>query len=212
MSKAVIDTRPEKNARGIPRAPFITDVEEHIGGPDAEIEPVLLRFQNSLAKYRYMETNLTQRKSAVEEKIPDIKKTLSMVEFLQERREGKSESDLDDDLEEDDEASSTKKSLQTTFELNETLYAEAELEDTDTVYLWLGAQVMLSYKIPEAIELLRSKLSVSEQNLTNLSSDLEYLKEQVTIMEVNLARVFNWDVKRRRLQKEKDAVTRSQKG
>jgi hypothetical protein len=28
--------------------------------------------------------------------------------------------------------------MKTTFELNDTLYAEAELEDTDTVYLWLG--------------------------------------------------------------------------
>lgn len=33
-----------------------------------------------------MESNLTQRKTALEEKIPDIKKTLAMVEFLQERR------------------------------------------------------------------------------------------------------------------------------
>ena len=40
----------------------------------------------------------------------------------------------DDDLEDDD----VQKALKTTFELNDTLYAEAELEDTDTVYLWLG--------------------------------------------------------------------------
>ena len=64
---------------------------------------------------------------------------------------------------------------------------------------------MLSYKIPKAIELLRSKLSVAEQNLINLDADLEYLKEQITIMEVNTARVFNWDVKRRRLRREKEA-------
>jgi len=48
--------------------------------------------------------------------------------------------DLEKDLEdldlEDDETS--KKTLVTTFELNETLYAEAELEDKDVVYLWLG--------------------------------------------------------------------------
>ena len=64
---------------------------------------------------------------------------------------------------------------------------------------------MLSYKIPKAIELLRSKLTVAEQNLTNLDADLEYLKEQITIMEVNTARVFNWDVKRRRLRREMEA-------
>lgn len=33
-----------------------------------------------------MELNLTQRRKGLEEKIPDIKKTLAMVQFLQERR------------------------------------------------------------------------------------------------------------------------------
>ncbi len=28
--------------------------------------------------------------------------------------------------------------IKTTFELADTLYAEAELDETDTVYLWLG--------------------------------------------------------------------------
>jgi len=37
-------------------------------------------------KYRYMDSNLTQRRRGLEEKIPDIKKTLSMVEFLRDRR------------------------------------------------------------------------------------------------------------------------------
>ena len=30
--------------------------------------------------------------------------------------------------------------MRTTFELNDTLYAEADLEDTDEVYLWLGVR------------------------------------------------------------------------
>ena len=35
-----------------------------------------------------MDSNLTQRRQGLEEKIPDIKKTLTMVEYLQERRVG----------------------------------------------------------------------------------------------------------------------------
>ncbi|KLO16508.1 Prefoldin, subunit 3 [Schizopora paradoxa] len=200
----------EGNSRGIPRAPFVSDVEQHIGGPDAEVEPVLRSFQDAIAKYRYMENNLNQRRSGLEEKIPDIKKTLAMVEFLQERRDAKaggSSSVDDDDLEDDGDSSS--KSIKATFELNDTLYAEAELEDTDSVYLWLGANVMLSYKLPEAIELLRSKLAMAEKNLSSLVDDLEYLKEQVTIMEVNTARVYNWDVKRRREKREKEEGSKS---
>ena len=33
-----------------------------------------------------MDSNLTQRRQSLEEKIPDIKKTLDMVEYLQERK------------------------------------------------------------------------------------------------------------------------------
>ncbi|THH23223.1 hypothetical protein EUX98_g7947 [Antrodiella citrinella] len=129
-----------------------------------------------------------------------------MVEFLKERQNGKSE---DDDVEDDDDEleddETEKKPLKTTFELNDTLYAEAELEDTDTVFLWLGANVMLSYKLPAAISLLRSKLEAAEASLTNVISDLEFLREQITVMEVNIARVYNWDVKKRREKRELEA-------
>ncbi|KAF9261017.1 Prefoldin, subunit 3 [Marasmius fiardii PR-910] len=191
----------ERNPRGIPKAPFIVDVDAHLGGPDGDAEGPLKAIQESIGKYRYMDANLTQRRQGLEEKIPDIKKTLSMVEYLRDRREGKqagddAEDDLEDDLE--DEDTSTPKRLRTSFELNDTLFAEAELEETDTVYLWLGANVMLSYKIPVAIELLKSKLQAAETSLANTVEDLEFLREQLTVMEVNMARVYNADVKRRR--------------
>ncbi|KXN85249.1 putative prefoldin subunit 3 [Leucoagaricus sp. SymC.cos] len=197
----------EKNPRGIPKAPFIENIESYLGGTDADVEGPLKRFQDALAKYRYMDGTLTQRRASLEEKIPDIKKTLDMVEFMRDRRGGKSapsddnEDDLDDELEEDEGSS---KPI-TTFELNDTLYAEAELQDSDTVYLWLGANVMLSYKIPAAIALLKSKLEGAELSLKNTVEDLEFLREQITVMEVNTARVYNWDVKRRRGKREKEA-------
>ncbi len=46
----------------------------------------LLRPVRPCRKYRYMDSNLTQRRCGLEEKIPDIKKTLSMVEYLRDRR------------------------------------------------------------------------------------------------------------------------------
>ncbi|KAG1816805.1 Prefoldin subunit 3 [Suillus subaureus] len=189
----------EKNPRGIPKAPFIANVEEYLGGPDGVVETPLKNFQDAIAKYRYMDANLTQRRKGLEDKIPDIRKTLHMVEFLQERREGKNKNDdLEDDLNDEESSDNSKKPLTTTFELNDTLFAEAELEDTDTVYLWLGANVMLSYKLSEATSLLRSKLDLAEASLKATIEDLEFLREQLTVMEVNTARVYNWDVKRRR--------------
>lgn len=137
------------------------------------------------------------------------------------------ETEDDDDLEDEE---TEKKPLRTTFELNDTLYAEAELEDTDTVYLWLGvcpfshyfgsptensipkANVMLSYKLPSAITLLKSKLEGAEQTLDNIIADLEFLREQMTVMEVNIARVYNWDVKKRREKRELEARETDGKG
>lgn len=93
-----------------PIGPFTfpqNDVEEYVGGPDAAVERVIAAFQDVLAcvshsynalsifsfctamccrKYRYMDSNLTQRRRGLEEKIPEIKKTLSMVEFLRDRQ------------------------------------------------------------------------------------------------------------------------------
>ncbi|TRM58308.1 Prefoldin subunit-domain-containing protein [Schizophyllum amplum] len=194
-SKPIAVFTDEKNPRGIPKAPFIADVEEYLGGPDAEVEAPLKAFQDALAKYKYMDSNLGSRRAGLEEKIPDIKKTLSMVEFLHEHK---------DDLEDEDE-DAPRKPIRTTFELNDTLFAEAELEDSDTVYLWLGANVMLSYPLPAAITLLTSKLSAAQHNLQNTIEDLEFLREQITVMEVNTARVYNWDVKRRREMREREA-------
>jgi hypothetical protein len=62
---------------------------------------------------------------------------------------------------------------------------------------------MLSYPLPSAITLLRSKLSLAENSLRTNIEDLEFLREQVTVMEVNTARVYNWDVKRRRERRER---------
>jgi len=68
------------------------------------------------------------------------------------------------------------------------------------------ANVMLSYKIPEAIELLTTKLKNAEVSLQSLQDDLEFLREQITVMEVNTARLYNWDVVRRRERRAKEAA------
>jgi len=57
---------------------------------------------------------------------------------------------------------------------------------------------MLEYPLEEAVELLTNKLDAAERNLKGIIEDLEFLREQITVMEVNTARVFNYDVRRRR--------------
>lgn len=61
---------------------------------------------------------------------------------------------------------------------------------------------MLSYPLPEAHDLLLSKLTSARENLQNCDEDLEFLREQITTMEVATARVYNWDVGQRRKERE----------
>lgn len=114
-----------------------------------------------------MEMNTQRRSVGLKEKIPDIQKTLEMVKFLKSRRDN----------------SDAEEVLETNFELNDTLYARATVskEDTEEVYLWLGANVMLAYPIEEAQTMLKEKLSAAESSLTNCEEDLEFLREQITV-------------------------------
>lgn len=57
---------------------------------------------------------------------------------------------------------------------------------------------MLSYPPSEARALLSDKLDTATRNLENAKLDLSFLREQITTTEVNVARLYNWDVKRRR--------------
>lgn len=62
---------------------------------------------------------------------------------------------------------------------------------------------MLEYPVEEAADLLSSKLEGALKTLKNTDEDLAYLRDQITTMEVNTARVYNWDVKQRRLARAK---------
>lgn len=61
---------------------------------------------------------------------------------------------------------------------------------------------MLAYKLDEAAALLESKRDAAELSLSQVEEDMEFLREQQTVMEVNTARVYNWDVRRRRLARQ----------
>ncbi|PYI07263.1 prefoldin subunit 3 [Aspergillus sclerotiicarbonarius CBS 121057] len=174
----------QTNPRGIPVAPFVDNVADYVSSRE-EVEPTLRSFQEMISKYQFMEVNTQRRGAGLRDKIPDIKKTLEMVRFLKMRRENNSDP------------------LETNFELNDTLYARASVSpaDTEEVYLWLGANVMLAYPIEEAETMLDDKLSAAEKSLSNCEEDLEFLREQITTLEVATARVYNWDVVQRRKDK-----------
>ncbi|KAI9268778.1 Prefoldin subunit-domain-containing protein [Sporodiniella umbellata] len=167
------------NPRGIPSSPFVERVEDYVS-PEEPVEVVLKKFQEAIRK-------------VLEEKIPEIEKTIAMVDLLTEKKD-------------------TQEPLYTDYELNDTLYAKARIEATGSVYLWLGANVMLEYSCEEAKDLLTSKLDTAKNSRKNTMEDLEFLRSQITTMEVNTARVYNWDVKQRRILREQQAMSSQQIG
>lgn len=135
------------NPRGIPQAPFVDKVEDYVTSRE-DVEPTLRRFQEMISKYQFMEQNLQRRVAGLDEKLPDIQKTLDTVRFLQTRRPGGAKracadedddkDSLDSDEDEDEGETDEGEAIETTFELNDTLYAKATIPPTDEVHLWLG--------------------------------------------------------------------------
>ena len=178
------------NPRGIPAFPFMSSVSDYVSAL-ADVEPTLRRFQEMISKYQFMEANKQKHAQSLREKIPEMKNTLDTVKFLRRQKAKKEESEVQE--------------LETTFPLADTLYAKAVVRpaELDEVYLWLGANVMVAYPLGEAEEMLAGKLEAARESLKAAEEDLEFLRVQITTLEVATARVYNWDVmEKRRLKAE----------
>lgn len=71
------------------------------------------------SKYRFMESNSLSRKSGLEDKVPELERSIEMVSTLSRK---KAEGDP----------------FEMSFELSDTLYAKGVAEEVDEVYIWLG--------------------------------------------------------------------------
>ncbi|XP_051947878.1 prefoldin subunit 3-like [Xyrauchen texanus] len=168
-----------KKHLGIPEAIFVEDVESFMKQPGNDTaDAVLRKLDEQYQKYKYMELNLAQKKLRLKSQIPQIKQTLEILRHMQKKKD-------------------TTDPMETHFLLADNVYCRASVPPTDKVCLWLGANVMLEYDIDEAQALLEKNLATATRNLDSLEEDLDFLRDQFTTTEVNMARVYNWDVKRR---------------
>ncbi|KAM6949033.1 prefoldin subunit 3 [Aplochiton taeniatus] len=176
-SNAALATK--KKHLGIPEAIFVEDVEAFMKQPGNDTaDTVLRKLDEQYQKYKYMELNLSQKKQRLKNQIPQIKQTLEILRHMQKKKD-------------------TTDPMLTHFLLADNVYCKASVPPTDKVCLWLGANVMLEYDIDEAQALLEKNLATASRNLESLEDDLDFLRDQFTTTEVNMARVYNWDVKRR---------------
>jgi hypothetical protein len=57
---------------------------------------------------------------------------------------------------------------------------------------------MLEFEIGEAVALLESKDTLARAEMKTLANDLDFLKDQITTMEVNIAKLHNFTVAQRK--------------
>ena len=99
------------------------------------------------------------------------------------------------------------KEVDTNFLISDNIWAKAKIPNTTgKVGLWLGANVMVEYNFVDALALLSRNLSNAQTKLAETEDDLDYLKEQTTTMEVNIARTYNQGVANKKVADAKAAA------
>ncbi|KAK5075914.1 hypothetical protein LTR70_003248 [Exophiala xenobiotica] len=184
---------------------------DYVKSPDpAEVESTLTRFQEMISKYQFMSQNVERRAAGLREKLPEMRKSLDTVRFLR-MRKGKASRDSGAEQDEGGDGDGLEEGsadangmIETTYALQDTLYAHATVntQELDSVYLWLGANVMVAYPLDEAESMLKEKLDKAKESLKAAEEDLEFIRVQTTTLEVATARVHNWDVGEKRKKKE----------
>lgn len=169
--------------RDIPKVKFIEDITafSNTFDPPASSELMIGAFSDLFGKMKNVEQTLAQRAKLIQSKIPEIEKSLKLVLFLKAKE------------------SAEETTLTTRYNLADMLYAKASIDcASGIVNLWLGANVMLEYTYDEAIDLLKTKLDKAKKDLFETSEDLALVRNQIITAEVNISRIYNWDVKRKR--------------
>lgn len=179
MSSTITDRLKtgETNPRGIPEAKFIENIEDFINPrtcTDADVSNFLNELQMRLEQYKFMEESKRSSLANLDTKIPDITNTLNMCEFLKQRSTEIGRDELDNE----------QKTISVDYQLNDTIYATANIEPESckSVSLWLGANVMLEYPIDEAIDMLSERLTSTKHSKEITLEDLEFLRANITTM------------------------------
>jgi len=171
-----------KNTRGIPHAKFVEDIESFANSfnPPASPELLIGAYSDLYSKFKAYEQQLSQKRANYEEKLPEIEKSIKLVRHLKKKKD-------------------EEESIVTRYNLADTIYAKAEVDCSQgIVNLWLGANVMLEYTYDEALELLTSKESLAKKEFAEVTEDLTFTRNQIITSEVNISRIYNWDVRRKR--------------
>lgn len=118
------------------------------------LDKVLKKLDEQHSKYKFMELNLLSKRKRLKTQIPDIKASLAMIQKLE----------------------TQKSEFETEYLLSDQVFVKALVPPTNTVCLWLGANVMLEYTLEDAKALLTQNIAAALKNLNQVDHDLDFLR------------------------------------
>mmetsp|Transcript_45388 Transcript_45388/g.94482 ORF Transcript_45388/g.94482 Transcript_45388/m.94482 type:complete len:181 (-) Transcript_45388:375-917(-) len=143
--------------------------------------------RNCILNSRLLKRVSHKKKQNYDLKIPDVEKSLALVKNLQSKQEAG-------------------ESVTTRYNLADNVYGKAEVDTSvGIVNLWLGANVMLEYTYQEAIDFLSQNLESARREFKIVKEDLAFVRDQIVTSEVSMTRIFNWDVRKKRVDGTLDA-------
>ncbi|KAH8584092.1 prefoldin subunit family [Cryptosporidium sp. chipmunk genotype I] len=172
--------KEEVGPGNVPKALFISSIEEFVG--DRPVYTILENIQLLNRKYKIMENSIKTQQESLIMKIPDIELAIEAVSQRKKLLNNLHKNEL-------------------FFPVSDNLFAKCSSPPSNTIYLWLGANTILEYPLEEAIEVLKSNLSTAKNTIKLYQDSLDFIREQITIMDVNTARVHNYGVMQRKQNK-----------
>eukprot|EP01084_Bolivina_argentea_P179514 310192_1 len=163
-----------ENTRGIPRALYLQNPYDIIY--KNQQERYLREVEDTLGKYRLMESQLVKQKMSKVDQQKEMKNNIEVCGYLKEKGQLGTE-------------------IKTQFEVSDQLYSEGTIKEFDTVAIWLGANVMMEFPIDEAVVFLEKRIVISKEKIADLQTDIDFTRKQMNIIEVNRSRVYNAGVK-----------------
>ncbi|CAI2352545.1 unnamed protein product [Caenorhabditis sp. 36 PRJEB53466] len=165
--------------RGVPKCERIVDVVKWLTKNKLSVEDAEEATREKYNRYRNVEMTMSAQKARMCGKIPEFDNNIGLIDMLIAKRDAN-------------------EPFVTSFKISEDVYLKAVAKKPEGVTLWVGSDLMVEYGLEEAKQMLQTNRASVQIIADELILDMEYLKDQLTMTEVNLACIINYGVRKRR--------------
>ncbi|CDW56163.1 Prefoldin subunit 3 [Trichuris trichiura] len=169
-------TEEDSRFSSLPVCNLIEDIDHYItlngeGLPKLAIQ----RFESTMEQYKECEERLREHRARLILRKEEIATSLKLCDLLE-------------------KAGEECRHVRMQFPLCDNVQVRASVPPTDRVILMLGASTMVEFTFDEARQHLQKETERITAKLAELESRMDFLREQITVMELNVARIRNYVV------------------